>query len=299
MADQPDDKVATPDNPAPEPAPPKASFLSRFGAPLAGAGSGAVVFAALFASGIIFCPDAGKKDDGPPAAIVLSGPDSAIVGEMFTLDVDAGSTVTWASPKIENLSSLTGVETKTKDNRYISKLGATAKAPGTYYFGAMIAPRKGDIIQAWVPVVVTDGNEPSPGPSPGPAPTPKPPPGPEPIPVPPKPVPIPFTGPLHVIFVEDTSAATPERGRLFRDRDIAAYIKAKKIEFHVVDRNGKDAAGQTPADLKAYVERASGKTLPQLFLVTKDGDVLSEGQFPYSKTPAEFMTLIKKFTEPK
>lgn len=113
-----------------------------------------------------------------------------------------------------------------------------------------------------------------PGPSPvdPPAPTP---PGPV---DPPKP-PTPKEAPLWVVVVEESAKRTPQQAAMLASPALAARLKAKGHHFRIVDKDAKAPDG-SQADYAAFVQRAAGKDLPQLFLVTTDGDVRFEGRLP-------------------
>jgi hypothetical protein len=153
MADKADPVTPTPAvGPTPPPTPAPTTWLAKLKAPAIGLGCALLLTAGLVATGFVVMPS--PKDPVDSSAITLSAPDTVSVGEMFYVDVNAASPVTWSDIGAENITQLVGVETKNKDKRYVSKLGATAKNEGTYYIGAMTAPKKGEIIQAWVAITV-------------------------------------------------------------------------------------------------------------------------------------------------
>lgn len=116
-----------------------------------------------------------------------------------------------------------------------------------------------------------------------------------PTPVPPDPGPTP-PGPvtpsaLFVVVVEETAQAAATRGAFFTDPALSARLKDKGHKPRVVDKDVKNAAGQTPPDVKPYIDRAAGKTLPVMYLVDPTGKVRYEGVVP--KTSAEFISLLE------
>lgn len=114
------------------------------------------------------------------------------------------------------------------------------------------------------------------------------PPPPEPGPAPqPKPVPADLWG---FVIVEETGDAVAGRAALLGDRDLASFLKAKGLRWRVVDKDVKTAAGETPPDVKPWIEDAKGKTLPQVYLVGKDGAKVYGGPCP--KTAGELVKLI-------
>lgn len=92
------------------------------------------------------------------------------------------------------------------------------------------------------------------------------------------------------VIVEETGDAVAGRAALLGDRDLAAFLKAKGLRWRVVDKDVRTAAGETPADVRPWIEDAKGKPLPQVYLVGKDGAKVYGGPCP--KTAAELVKLI-------
>lgn len=93
------------------------------------------------------------------------------------------------------------------------------------------------------------------------------------------------------VLIEETSQAWPTRGEA-----IAAASKwadANGVKRRVADKDVKDAAGNTPADIAPYIARAAGKTLPRLTLITETGGILWEGDCP--KAGAELTALLGRY----
>lgn len=122
-----------------------------------------------------------------------------------------------------------------------------------------------------------------PKPNPGPHPDPRPDPPPEP------------TAVFGVIIEErsDRTKLTPQRAMVFENKSIRDLFAAGA--FHVRDDDVKNEDGQTPADMKPYIDRARKLGLPVLFLVNASGDVLFEGAVP-DDVP-ETVKLIGKYVE--
>ncbi len=93
-------------------------------------------------------------------------------------------------------------------------------------------------------------------------------------------------------MVEETSAATADRGRFLSDPGLQQYLGAKHWTTRIADKDTRDANGKTPADLKPYFERAAGKSLPRMYLVDDQGVLRIEGAVP--STPAELLDLLRK-----
>lgn len=109
----------------------------------------------------------------------------------------------------------------------------------------------------------------------------------------PKPKPEPYAGKFRMVVIEETDMAASNRAAFFADKDLLAYLKTKLSgKVRVADQDVKDETGVPPKDLVPYLNRAKGKALPQVFLVTDGGTVLMEGDLP--KTPAELLATIKK-----
>lgn len=105
------------------------------------------------------------------------------------------------------------------------------------------------------------------------------------------PAPLPVKADLWgFVIVEETSDAVANRAALLGDKDLAAFLKAKGLRWRVVDKDVVSKDGSTPADVRPWVEDAKGKTLPQLYLVGKDGAKVYGGACP--RTAAELVKLI-------
>lgn len=122
------------------------------------------------------------------------------------------------------------------------------------------------------------------------------------VPVPPTPGPTPGPGPgpspgplakAWIVIIEATAEAKADRGQWVRDQDLLKYIKDKGWRLRHSDVNAKDATGNTPTDLVPYIKRASGKAMPQVYVVGDDGKVRYEGALP--ATPADMLAILKKF----
>jgi hypothetical protein len=109
------------------------------------------------------------------------------------------------------------------------------------------------------------------------------------------PKPAPRAVKLKAVVVEETADATAKRAEFFTDKALAERWKAKGHAAPVVvDQNVKDPVTKTTPDkLKPYVDRAKGKTLPQLYLVDlATNAVLYEGPAP--ATPAELISILDR-----
>lgn len=138
-------------------------------------------------------------------------------------------------------------------------------------------------LSAWAEVVF-DQDDAKPNPSPLP-PTP-------PGPLPPTPRP---GVKLKAVVVYESSEASTAGADYFSSKELASRWRERShLPPTLADQNVKDPeTGTTPAKLKPYVDRARGKTLPQLYLVASDtGDVLYEGPLP--TTPAAMIDLLTK-----
>jgi len=114
--------------------------------------------------------------------------------------------------------------------------------------------------------------------------------GPAPTPVPPVPV-----GPkkLWLVVIEETSQASENRGAFFASKALADKIKSSGHKFRTADKDVKGEDGKTPADLVPYLNEASGKALPRLYLVDQvTGDVYYKDKLPSS--PNELVEILTK-----
>jgi hypothetical protein len=99
-----------------------------------------------------------------------------------------------------------------------------------------------------------------------------------PEPTPPTP-PTPHPG-LMAVVVEDPAARTPAQAQILASPQIAAWLKQNQAQWLWAPINAKDPDGNTPPKLKPYIERAAGKTLPQILLLDANGDVTWQGNLP-------------------
>ena len=163
------------------------------------------------------------------------------------------------------------------------RLRVIGYSPGTAF--VVVTSAKGGKLQPLFVVKVTVQGQ---GPQPQPVP-----PGPGPTPDPPKPDPTPpVAGKLFVVVVEETRQAMAERGAWFADKELSAYMKDKGHKFRVVDKDVQNSDGQTPADVKRFIDDAKKEGTPRLYLVGEDGKTRRAG--PMAKTPAELLSLIKQ-----
>lgn len=125
------------------------------------------------------------------------------------------------------------------------------------------------------------GGQPGPQPKPEPQPDPKPKPDPNPQPVPQK---------LACVVVEESKARTPEQGIVLASPKVRALFKGS--DFRIYDPVADSGQWRVPpTDLAPYVERAKGKTLPQVYLVDEKGIIRYENGLP--KTVADFEALVE------
>jgi hypothetical protein len=99
-----------------------------------------------------------------------------------------------------------------------------------------------------------------------------------PEPTPPTP-PTPHAGLLAVV-VEDPAARTNAQAQILASPEIAAWLKAHDAQWLWAPINAKDPDGKTPPKLKPYIERAAGKTLPQILLLDAKGEVQWQSELP-------------------
>lgn len=100
---------------------------------------------------------------------------------------------------------------------------------------------------------------------------------------------------LKAVVVYESSEASTAGADYFSSKELAARWRERShLPPTLADQNVKDPeTGATPVKLKPYIDRARGKTLPQLYLVAADtGDVLYEGPLP--TTPAAMLELLTK-----
>lgn len=79
----------------------------------------------------------------------------------------------------------------------------------------------------------------------------------------------PNSGVFTIYYVEETSAAAATRGAMLANEALDTRMKAKNHSWRIADKDVKNSEGKTPADLVDLIEKAKGKSYPQLFLVDK------------------------------
>lgn len=100
---------------------------------------------------------------------------------------------------------------------------------------------------------------------------------------------------LKAVVVYESADALTAGADYFASKELAQRWRDRShLPPVLADQNVKDPeTGTAPAKLKPYLDRAKGKTLPQLYLVASDtGDVLYEGPLP--ATPAAMLDLLTK-----
>lgn len=119
---------------------------------------------------------------------------------------------------------------------------------------------------------------------------------PKPIPPSPPTPPAPRVGvKLKAVTVYESSESSTVAEAMFGSKLLAARWKERgHLPPVIADKDTLDpATGATPAKLKPFIDRAKGKTLPQLYLLDSvTGDVLYEGPLP--TTEAAMLELLTK-----
>lgn len=88
------------------------------------------------------------------------------------------------------------------------------------------------------------------------------------------------------VLIEETSQAGAWRGKALQDA--ITWSDANGVKHRTFD-----VSGPVPEDIKPYMDRARGKALPQVFLVTESGELLYGGDCP--KTATGLPDLLKKY----
>ena len=131
--------------------------------------------------------------------------------------------------------------------------------PGSYAITTWETGKKVESLS----VVIGDGVGPGPQPKPEPKPEPKPQPKPS---------------ELWCVIVEESHDRTPAQAAVILSTKFRAIFADKR--FRVVDKDKGDA------DCAAYIQRAVGAKLPQIYIVSPAGDILHEGPLPTSEADA-------------
>jgi hypothetical protein len=96
-----------------------------------------------------------------------------------------------------------------------------------------------------------------------------------------------------LVIIEETADAVPGRGSWLQDATLAGRLKTKGVRWRCADKDAVDPNGQTPADIKRFIDEARSKGTPRLFLVDGDGKVLFAGGVP--STVANLILLLEKY----
>ena len=131
--------------------------------------------------------------------------------------------------------------------------------PGSYLITTWETGKKVESLS----VVIGDGVGPGPQPKPEPKPEPKPQPKPS---------------ELWCVIVEESHDRTPAQAAVILSTKFRAIFADKR--FRVVDKDKGDA------DCAAYIQRAVGAKLPQIYIVSPAGDIVHEGPLPTSEADA-------------
>ena len=95
---------------------------------------------------------------------------------------------------------------------------------------------------------------------------------------------------LHILIIEETADAVPQRGAYLTEPNLWARIKDKGHDFQVVDKDVKDRTGQVPVNLKGWIDKTKDKKLPWLFLIGPDGTEVFSGPLP--KLPVDLVAQL-------
>lgn len=153
-------------------------------------------------------------------------------------------------------------------NGKIVVVSPTAEGKGSVSVIGVAASETGEISDIVELVVTTEDTRPKPTPKP---------------PVPPVPD-VNTPSKLFLVVIEETEAAVAERGTFFANKALATQMKDKGHKWRVVDQNVTGQDGKPPADVVPFLKAATGKTLPQLFLVDEKGKTRFSGDMPSNPT---------------
>ena len=131
----------------------------------------------------------------------------------------------------------------------------------------------------------------------GATPSPTPDPEPEPDPVPPPPPPPPPPADLWgAIVIEESNERTAEQAAVLLSQELALYFETAKLAYRIEDQDAEGPDGNTPADLKPYIERAKkAGNLPRVFVIATDGTIVFEGYLP--ATSSQFVALMRQYAK--
>ena len=118
--------------------------------------------------------------------------------------------------------------------------------------------------------------------TPGPGPTP------DPDPVPPTPAKL-----WGAVIIEESSQRTSCEAAVYTSQELALYASTTGVTIRLADKDEKDKAGNPTPDIQGYVARAAkAGQYPRVFVVSVDGDILSEGPLP--STSSALVALLRE-----
>ena len=155
-------------------------------------------------------------------------------------------------------------------------------APGTYKFTALYVDFKAELFGELEGETAIVGEGPKPDPGPGPNPNPN----------PPGPV---VASKIWIVVVEESGEAAANRGAIFGDPTLNAYMASKGHSWRIVDKDVKSANGQPPADVKRFLDKAAGKPYPSVFFVDEKGRVRGEATIQPGDTASNVLGILKTY----
>jgi len=123
-------------------------------------------------------------------------------------------------------------------------------------------------------------------PTPIPDPTPEPTPTPQPVVVDQK---------LFIVYVEADGDKVNNRGVFISNPQIVSRIKDKGHKVRIVDKDVIGVDGQTPKDVKRFIDACTGKDYPQLFIVNQKGATLGQFDWNNNKQPDDLLKILSSF----
>jgi hypothetical protein len=102
-------------------------------------------------------------------------------------------------------------------------------------------------------------------------------------------------GKLFVCVIEETAEppADVDMPGIRSSKPIREYVAVQGWDLRIVDKDVKDAAGNPPAELASYLDRAKGQALPWVVAADSKGTLAIDQRCPANA--AALLDLLKKY----
>lgn len=98
---------------------------------------------------------------------------------------------------------------------------------------------------------------------------------------------------IWVVIVEETADAAANRGAMFGNSELNAYMQSKGHQWRIVDKDVRNVDGQPPADVKRFLDIAKGKPYPSVYFVDEKGKTRATTNLTPTDTADKLLGLLK------